>query len=329
MSLQSNENNILLSIIVPIYNVERYLEECIVSLIKQKVENIEIILIDDGSTDDSRSIMEKYRVMDSRIKCIYKENEGLGPTRNVGTQIAKGEYIMYLDSDDYIQSNSLVLLIEEIQNDKKDIIIFNGEGFYDESRKVCQKKYFLVKPTVNKYKNSLKKYCLLDLHQACLKVQSKKFIEKYDLYFPNENTYGEDVSFWLNCIGKTESIKYVDLNVYRRRYREGSIMTNPGRNARDRLLTYKDLINISDDDVVLNFVRNYFFKWWGRGIKSKQYENEIESIVNEMEFQEFIYDKGKWVHKIKFHIWKTKSKLLIDLFTYANIGLRRFVLLFL
>ncbi|OSX99190.1 hypothetical protein BTJ45_03867 [Bacillus mycoides] len=327
--MKLTENEIILSIVVPIYNVEKYLEECIVSLLQQNIENIEILLIDDGSTDGSKGIMEKYSKLDKRITCIYKENEGLGPTRNLGTQKAQGQYIMYLDSDDYVQPNSLENLIEEMKKSNQNIIIFNGEGFYDESYKICKKKYFNVNSSVNKYTGSLKKYCLLDLQPACLKVQSKSFLEDNNIYFSNENIYGEDVSFWLTCIGKTDSIKYFNLNIYRRRYREGSIMTNPGRNARDRLVTYKDLLYVSDDKVVLNFIRNYLFKWWGRGIKNKQYLDELEIIVQEEAFKKFMYHEGTLYHKIKFHIWKTKSRVLIDLFTYINIGLRRSILFFL
>ncbi|MED0988000.1 glycosyltransferase family 2 protein [Bacillus paramycoides] len=327
MMLQTNE--IILSIVVPIYNVEKYLEECISSLLNQEIEReIEILLIDDGSTDSSKEIMEKYSKVDNRIVCIYKKNEGLGPTRNVGTKRAKGKYILYLDSDDYLQPNTLNKLIKEIEKNEQDIIIFNGEGFYDESYKICKKRYFQVNSRVNNYSGSLKKYCLLDLHQACLKVQSKKFLEDNNIYFSNENTYGEDVYFWLTCIGKTESIKYVDLNLYRRRYREGSIMTNPGRNARDRLATYKELIDITDDRVVLNFVRDYFFKWWGRGIKNKQYLDEIDIVVKEKEFKTFMYENGEWGHKVKFHLWEKKNQILIDLLTYSNIGLRRVAVFF-
>lgn len=91
-----------ISIIVPIYNVEKYLERCILSIIKQTYQNIEIILVNDGSTDSSIEICKKYSKIDSRILLIDKENGGLSDARNVGLQVAKGDYVLFVDSDDYM-----------------------------------------------------------------------------------------------------------------------------------------------------------------------------------------------------------------------------------
>lgn len=91
----------MISIIVPIYNAEKYLNRCITSLLQQTYSNIEILLIDDGSTDHSLEICRKYR--DSRIRVISKQNEGVSATRNLGIELAKGEYIMFCDADDFVE----------------------------------------------------------------------------------------------------------------------------------------------------------------------------------------------------------------------------------
>lgn len=94
--------NALISIIVPIYNVEDYLEKCIKSILKQTYSKLEIILVDDGSTDNSYLVCEKYSKIDSRIVFIQKANGGLSDARNAGIEACKGEYIAFVDSDDYI-----------------------------------------------------------------------------------------------------------------------------------------------------------------------------------------------------------------------------------
>lgn len=109
------------SIIVPVYNSAKYLSMCIESLINQTLKDIEIILINDGSTDESESIIKKYK--DKRIKYISKKNEGIGKTRNLGIEIASGEYLAFIDSDDYIESNFCEVMYNKAIKDKCDIVI--------------------------------------------------------------------------------------------------------------------------------------------------------------------------------------------------------------
>ena len=96
-----------ISIVVPVYNVEKYLDRCIKSLLNQSIEEYEILLIDDGSKDNSGKMCDEYQRRDSRIKVFHKENEGLGLTRNYGMNQAAGEYILFVDSDDYIAQECL------------------------------------------------------------------------------------------------------------------------------------------------------------------------------------------------------------------------------
>lgn len=95
-----------ISVVVPVYNVETYLEECLNSIINQTFSDIEIICINDGSTDSSLDILNDYSKKDDRIKIINQENKGLGATRNKGIDLAKGKYIFFIDSDDYIELNT-------------------------------------------------------------------------------------------------------------------------------------------------------------------------------------------------------------------------------
>ena len=104
-----------ISIIIPVYNVEKYLKTCLDSVINQTYQNLEIILVNDGSTDNSGKICEEYKRTNSRIILIHKKNEGLSAARNTGLGIATGEYISFLDSDDYISNDMLETLYNSLQ----------------------------------------------------------------------------------------------------------------------------------------------------------------------------------------------------------------------
>lgn len=113
----------LISVIVPVYNVEKYLEKCIDSIVNQTFDHLEIILVNDGSTDHSLEICEKYKVQDKRIKVIDKKNGGLSDARNVGTQVAMGKFITFVDSDDFIDSDMITYLYHLITQADADISI--------------------------------------------------------------------------------------------------------------------------------------------------------------------------------------------------------------
>lgn len=112
-----------LSIIVPVYNVDKYLERCIRSILNQTYENFEIILVNDGSTDNSGIICENYSKVDSRIRVIHKKNEGVSSARNIGVDNAKGKYIGFIDPDDYINKYMYEILINVLKKNNSDMVI--------------------------------------------------------------------------------------------------------------------------------------------------------------------------------------------------------------
>ena len=123
----------LISVIVPVYNVEKYLDKCINSLINQSYNNLEIILIDDGSTDNCGEICDKYALKDNRIKVIHKKNEGLSAARNLGISISKGDYIIFIDSDDWVDKEILLKLLNLIKKYNSDIAVCDYLLTYDEN----------------------------------------------------------------------------------------------------------------------------------------------------------------------------------------------------
>lgn len=122
--------SLILSIIVPIYNVEKYLRKCIDSLLNQDLpkEQYEIILVDDGSPDKCGEIADEYALQHQNIRVIHQENGGLSAARNTGIDAAKGKYIQFVDSDDYLESNVLGRLVERVQNDDLDVLRFNYQN---------------------------------------------------------------------------------------------------------------------------------------------------------------------------------------------------------
>lgn len=121
----------LVTIVVPIYNVEKYIDRCINSILNQTYKNLEIILVDDGSPDNCGKMCDEYAQKDSRIKVVHKENGGLSDARNAGIDIAKGKYISFIDSDDYIEPEYVEILYKTISEDKSDMAISSHKVIYE------------------------------------------------------------------------------------------------------------------------------------------------------------------------------------------------------
>ena len=131
--------NELVSIVVPIYNTEQYISKCIESLINQTYKNLEIILIDDGSTDNSFNICKKYQKEDERIKLFHKENGGVSSARNYGIKKATGEYICFCDSDDYYSLEALTIMTDTIRDSNADLCCFGRYGGSFENKYISKR----------------------------------------------------------------------------------------------------------------------------------------------------------------------------------------------
>jgi glycosyltransferase involved in cell wall biosynthesis len=129
----------IISIIVPIYNVEKYLDRCITSLRNQTLKNIEIILVDDGSPDNCPNLCDKYAQQDYRIKVIHQKNKGLGLARNAGIDIAQGKYIAFVDSDDYVSTKMYEQLYNESLKQDFDIIYCGVNSQKSNGKITCHK----------------------------------------------------------------------------------------------------------------------------------------------------------------------------------------------
>ena len=130
----------LISVIIPVYNVEKYLRRCLDSVIAQTYQNLEIICVDDGSIDDSGKICDQYAVRDARIKVIHQENQGLSAARNRGLDAAEGEYIAFVDSDDYILEDMYKKMLDKLLDYSVDLCVCQWQYEFSDGRQVVKKK---------------------------------------------------------------------------------------------------------------------------------------------------------------------------------------------
>lgn len=236
------------SIIIPVYDVERYLSECIESILNQSFTDYEIILIDDGSTDNSLEICRYYEKKDERIKALTKPNAGLSHTRNLGLDFAKGEYIFFLDSDDHLEKQGTCLgeIHVHLSESGADIFMFDLVRFnVDENDKYCLCDNFLREKLVfidgieevfnnNKYTTS-----------ACNKIIKKSLIDSKGLRFL-EGVLSEDISWCAELLKYSFSMQYTNMEIYfYRQNRSGSIMTEISK--KHIMDIYKQLVIFSSD----------------------------------------------------------------------------------
>lgn len=239
------ENNIdreaKFSVIVPVYNVKEYLHRCVDSLISQTYGNIEIILVDDGSTDGSSIICDEFEEIDRRIKVIHKENGGLSDARNKGIEIAIGQYIVFVDSDDYIDSDALEKFLPYIEK-SYDIII--GDAYVDGGK--CNLTHIDTTDTM-----SGEEYLLRALSAgvapmaAWLNVYNRKFLLNNDLRF-KFGILHEDEQFTPRCFLKAQTVVCSGIRFYHYIIRSSSITTKPDKrkNAIDLFSTCIELESI-------------------------------------------------------------------------------------
>ena len=212
-------SNSKISVIIPVYNVEKYLSECLDSIVNQTLKDIEIICINDGSTDNSLQILKEYASKDTRIKIIDKENEGQGYARKVGLDVANGEYILFCDSDDYYFSNDVFeKLYVEIKKKKSELMIFRFSFGNKISNSLDNYK------VINKDNKS--KFFFHLYFAPWFKIYKKSFLDRYTEWcFPKYLKF-QDMPFHIQSCIRAESISYFDKVCYSYREDNPTNITN-------------------------------------------------------------------------------------------------------
>ncbi len=219
----------MISVIIPVYNVEKYLVECVNSVINQTYRDIEIILVDDGSTDNSGLICDELKKKDSRIVVIHKQNEGLSDARNAGFKCSHGEYIYFLDSDDYIKDYALERMLSVIDRDKADIVCFDAETIYEDFEDKKYREYYTRKNDyiTDKGATTLYKQIIAKDYYVCVPFMlfRRKFLKNNHLLF-KKGIIHEDILFTTIAFVRADRVSFVREKLYTRRMRSGSIMSS-------------------------------------------------------------------------------------------------------
>ena len=320
---------IKISVIVPVYNVENYLIKCLESLVYQTLKDIELICVNDGSTDGSLSILEDYQKRFSQVKVYTKSNGGLSDARNYGLKHAVGEYIAFVDSDDYVSLNMFEILYKTIKQAQADLCIAQIKEVY---------------PTYEKElvdHNEI--YPLLGHPTVWNKLYKHEWIKRYQIEFPVGLWYEDNVFTYKYLLNHPKIVYVNDFLYYYRKDRVGSIMssqTNPKiydiYEVGEILSAYKDTCVLTDFEAQqfeLYFIRGIFFRHLSKIIRlewknirnlcaqlSYHYSYLMRYYPNWLENQLLLEDKDQYFSKKLGKNFMIKIKMMNWLF---HIGLSR------
>lgn len=303
------------SIIIPVYNAENYIAKCIESVLEQSYKNIEIIVVNDGSKDNSLTILKKFGSFSKKIVIIDKKNSGVSETRNKGIEVASGDFILFLDADDYLDKNYVENLLKIIKTSNADLIITgfkeirNGKIEYKSLYKNKLNDGDVIDIT---YPKKIRDYVSTIEFNPCWKMLiSSKLIKKFQIRFDSSIKYGEDMLFSFICyINSEKTIYYLDYG-YNYYINNSSVMNIKNITAlkkyySDNIKTFDiifDTILFDDGDYnALIYKTLLVFK----GITGKliEYCNNYDEFIKEYKNIRRNYDKifKRYSYKIKYKI---------------------------
>ncbi|CCI81961.1 glycosyltransferase family 2 protein [Lactobacillus hominis] len=289
------------SVIVPVYNEERYLSDCINSILQQTYKDIELILVDDGSTDRSEKICDQFQANDNRIKVIHKKNGGLISAWKCGVNEAKNDYVCFVDSDDLIQKNHIRDMVDAILKHNVDMVISPVNKI--EGDKLSPFIYSLQDGLIENYRDQFLSKILTDLDKVTErklppnrwgKLIQKKYILKNLKYVDDRVTYGEDLSIIFPIFCDISSIYIIkdDNNSYLYRYREGTMVSGFDENRWLSIkLVYSNLKRVINDkkNLPLNMMDQVKIDYFRSLIDC--YKNQIRSLNTDYKDIELLLKK--------------------------------------
>ena len=237
-----------ISVVIPTFNVEKYIAECLDSVVNQTFEDIEIICIDDKSTDNTPEILKEYSLKDSRISLYeLEEHKPIGFVRNYSLTLAKGKYFYFLDSDDYLELDAFEKLYNLAEEKSLDILMFNIKHFKDWTKREFIDTYnemFYLEGIVDDRVftfEDIKEFAI----EMCVVLPSKLFRRDLiqDIRFPNDYTIFEDIPFFFEALLKAKRMYFLREYLYHKRDRKNSIMTN----LDERYFSFIDVMDATND----------------------------------------------------------------------------------
>lgn len=274
--MMPNTTSPAVSVIIPIYKVEDYLEVCLDSVVGQTLTNIEIICVDDGTPDRSGEIAERYANEYTNIRVIHKENGGLSRARNAGLDIARGRYVYFLDSDDYLDLQALEGLYEKAEAEQLDIVYFNTVSFFEnEDIKSSNQNYLSYYDRKGDYSGvhtgqmmfTKMRKNLEFFGSACLQMFRRSLIEENGLRFYNDIIH-EDNLFSFKAAMLAKRVGYLDKAYYHRRVHGDSIVTagKSMRNVEGYIVSYAEMIAFLHEREVEEAAEQQIFEYLYHGI---------------------------------------------------------------
>lgn len=304
----------MVSIIIPIYNVEMYIEECINSVLMQTFKDFEILLIDDGSTDSSGKLCDDVVLIDDRIKVFHKSNGGLSSARNYGIKKASGDYIMFLDSDDYwLDTNILFLLVEKAERENLDVIRGEYVSVDEKGNKLYTPNLLVHSRNLNDVVLSsyeMMKYVINGYFFSWLFLFRKSVID--DFRFDENRRFQEDIDFAIKVFSKNLRCGYLPVQFYAYRQRNHSIMSTPRISNLEGSFTLCDVFyeyayKVEDKRLTPYYIyRGIMMYYWTLEIVASdlyihQYK-EIEKNLSLISLRKKIYSWTKQVPQLHFPI---------------------------
>ena len=294
-------SNVSVSIIIPVFNVEAYLKTCLDSVIKQTFIDYELIIVNDGSSDNSSSIINEYSNTNENIVFINQENQGQSVARNRALDIAKGEYVYFLDSDDYIELDTIETLYTESKLYDLDVLLFNGDSFHDNFEKSKTKfgSSYTKNGQYSEITDGITMFSNLVMNNdyscsPCLLFVRKKILENKSLRF-YDGIIHEDELFTFKLLLTSKRVKHIDKVLFHRRVREDSTMT--GSNylksyigysvVLKEMTNFKSSLDISGQDYVNKAINKKIGYIYGSAVNrfcrlDKKSKKEFGSIINEL-----------------------------------------------
>ncbi len=281
--------NNLISIIIPVYNASKYLDKCITSILNQTYKNLEILLINDGSTDYSLDICNSYEKKDKRIKVINKKNEGVSKTRNVGIKHSTGDYLMFVDSDDYLHEKYIEKMYFYLKKHNLDLVT-SSMTFVDEQ-------YNLLK--VYSYKNEDVLLSFNDIFRDLVNtsyfnsvwkiIVSSNIIKENNIMFNENLKFGEDLLFSYNLLKTVQDFGYLNFPGY---YYLQNNSSATHKNSMDVVNKY-----IEDNKYVYDIIRQYVHD---------------DILVNNKLFTKYNFALLKFINNVKYKEFKKYATSFFD-----------------
>lgn len=300
----------MFSIIVPVYNVEKYLDKCLASILRQTFKNFECIIIDDGSPDNSNAIIDKYVKLDQRFKVIHQKNMGISAARNAGLDIAKGEYVVFVDSDDYIADDYLEKFALKIADTDADIVIC---GFIEAYKDYEKNKVFAVEST-----EVIKQNILADIWPSYVWNKCYKKDLFTNIRFPVGKIFEDILTIPELCLYAQKIVCIPDKLYYYNRQNENSITTNMSsekmynlfqghlKNRNLAIMNNIRCLKLIDKRMVKDTTKCLFRNCCDNKLSASQEQEMCDYLKERLDKSEVVGLRNKFWLKM---LWKKRKKL--------------------